>query len=222
MGGAAEGADGPVAVQPNGTAIATLVINASAAPGPRSVTVAGVNIITQANAFTVITGTRTLTLDSIFPPSGVAGAGVSVTATGFEIGVTAPALTVTLTHQGGGAPVNVPGSTTGTTLTRQISFTCPQAPPEALIVSLLLRPGMSAVTPFRSRSLLPRSRVSARQARLKAKPCQLRLPALILTSQTCLPSTSAGITVNSVVFNSAAVSRPTSVFNQERRPGLET
>ena len=61
-----------VAVQPNGTAIATLVINASAASGPRSVTVAGVNIITQANAFTVITGTRTLTLDSIFPPSGVA------------------------------------------------------------------------------------------------------------------------------------------------------
>lgn len=125
VGGAAEGAAGPVSVQPNGTAIANLVINPAATLGSRSVTVTGLDVITQANAFTVVSGTRTLTLDSIAPPSGPVGTGVSITATGFEIGVTAPALTVTLTPQAGGASINTAGSATGTTLTRQIAFTVP-------------------------------------------------------------------------------------------------
>ena len=69
VGGAAEGQFGPVAVQPNGTAIATLVINPAAALGGRTVDVTGSDIVSQLNAFTVVAGVRTLTLISINPSS---------------------------------------------------------------------------------------------------------------------------------------------------------
>jgi hypothetical protein len=205
VGGGAEGANGPIAVQPNGTAIATLVINSSAALGPRSVTVAGVGTLTQANAFTVITGTRTLTLDSIFPPSGVAGAGVTVTATGFEIGVTAPALTVTLTPQGGGAPVNVPGSTTGTTLTRQITFTVPVGSAGGTYNVTVAGAGYVSSNSLPFTVTAPQiTSVSPASA-----PQGQTLSATITGANTNFTSLStvsfgAGITVNGVVFNSPA------------------
>src|SRR4029078_12994795 len=103
VGGAPEGATGPVAVQPNGTAIATLLINPSATIGARPVTVNGTDTLSLPNAFIVTSGPRILTLINVDPNTAAAGSPVSVMATGFEAGVAAPPFTITLTPQGGGA-----------------------------------------------------------------------------------------------------------------------
>ena len=121
VGGAGEGAAGPIAVQPNGTAVATLVINPGATLGGRTVTVNGIDSIVQANAFTVTSGTRTLTLINVNPSSTPVNTPVSVTATGFQVGTLAPPFTVTLTPAGGGAPVTASATVTGTALGRSIN-----------------------------------------------------------------------------------------------------
>ena len=126
VGGAAAGANGPVVVQPNGTAIATLNIAAGAALGGRSVTVSGSDTITQANAFTVTSsGIRTLTLIAIDPATGPINTPVSITASGFAVGIAAPPFTVTLTPQGGGAVITTNAVVTGTALGRSINFVVP-------------------------------------------------------------------------------------------------
>ena len=129
VGGAAAGATGPIAVQPNGTAIASLAISPGASIGSRNVTVNGADTITVPNAFSVTSGTRTLTLINVDPATGVASTPVSVTATGFQVGVLASAFTVTLSPQGGGAPINTIAVVTGTAVGRSINFVVPPGAP---------------------------------------------------------------------------------------------
>ena len=104
VGGAAAGSSGPVVVQGNGTAVATLTIAAGAALGARTVQVNGLDTITRANAFTVNQNNTALTLISITPPSGSAGVAVSVNATGFIVNDT-PVLTATLKLNGTGPDI---------------------------------------------------------------------------------------------------------------------
>lgn len=126
VGGAAEGAFGPVAVQLNGTAIATLTINAGATLGGRTVQVTGNDSISQTNAFTVFQ--RTLTLLTINPTAGPAGAAVSTTASGFIENET-PTITATLTPNAGGTPVTAPTTIVGTTSNRTVNLTLPGSIP---------------------------------------------------------------------------------------------
>ena len=128
VGGQPEGQFGPIVTQPNGTAIATIVISGGAATGGRTVDVAGLDNLTQANAFTVFSGVLTLTLISVNPPAGNPGATISISASGF-VG-TAPPMTVTLTPTGGGSPINVPAtSVVGSAGTRTINFNIPPGTP---------------------------------------------------------------------------------------------
>ena len=92
VGGARAGASGPVSVQPNGTAIATLIINPAATVGARTVTVDGTDTLSLPNGFIVTSGPRTLTLINADPNPAAVASPVSVTATGFEVGVCRAAL----------------------------------------------------------------------------------------------------------------------------------
>ena len=119
--------------------------------------------------------------------------------------MTAPALTVTLTPQGGGAPVNVPGSTTGTTLTRQISFTVPAGSAGGTYSVTV------AATGYVSGNSLPFTVTAPQITSVSpaSAPQGQTLSATITGANTNFTSLStvnfgAGITVNSVVFNSAA------------------
>ena len=77
VGGAAEGAAGPVTVSSATTAVAQLGIDAAAPPGPRAVTVStGAQSATLAAAFTVATSPPTIT--SFAPQSGTTGTIVTI------------------------------------------------------------------------------------------------------------------------------------------------
>jgi hypothetical protein len=99
VGGGPEGGFGPVIVQPNGTAIATLAINAGATLGPRAVQVNGIDLISQANAFTV---TAAPVIVSVNPATGQLGQTFALTITGLNTQFTSQS-TVSL---GSGIAVN--------------------------------------------------------------------------------------------------------------------
>ena len=115
VGGASEGAFGPVTVTSPTTASVQIQINPSAANGPRDVTVrTGLQQATAMGGFSV--GTSNPTISDFTPKS--APAGTLVTLTGANL---APNPQVTLSKQGGGT-MEAPVATSSSTV---LSFTVP-------------------------------------------------------------------------------------------------
>lgn len=204
VGGAPEGQFGAVMVQPNGTAIATLVISADASIGARTVDVNGQDAISQPGAFSVTSSVKSLTLISINPNSGVANTLVSVTATGFDAGVGAPPFTIDLTPQGGGVPVNVPATVQGTGVQRILSFVVPAIAAGPYTVSAFGTGYISANSlPFTVTAPTPQITSVSPNAAQQGQSLSVTITGTDTNfSAQSVVSFGAGISVNSVVFSS--------------------